>query len=214
MELAFASYRVRSTTGDESLSLRMFQGTPRFSINDKSNKLLFDKPLTGDRWTILLRTLDKAKDITTPNTELSLVFSRYNMDLKKVEHDWNFNITRNDKLVYEITISWENSRLTFPLRGLMNITIGSEPMNDADRSAMALGTLLHHAHKLIPVQMVMSNSKEYWANLRSQQSSGRGGGSGRQYSSGRNYSSQPSQPAQPAATTDKSSGMDAGQNFF
>ena len=213
MKLAIASFRVRSTTGDENLNLRVFQGTPRFSINDKANKLLFDRPLTGDRWTMVKKLLDKARACTTPDTTFNLVFSKYNPDDKKVEHDWNFCIVRNDKLVYEITISWENFRLTFPLRGLMNISVGSEPMSDADRSVMALETMINHAKELIPVQMVMSNSKEYWANIRSQYDSGnRGGGSGgnRQYASGRNYSSQP----KAQATTNTDSQASADQNFF
>jgi len=206
MELTFAPYRVKASSGDVALSIRVFQGTPRFSVIDNAtNKLVFDRPLTGDKWTIVVRTISKAVNLT-PGTKTDLIFSTYNMTTKKVEHDWNFSLMKDERQGYAIAIAWAGSRHVFPLRGINNVSVGSDPMTDADRSALALETLINFVKSIMPFQMVMSNNKEYWQNMRNNRTMSNSGDGNR---GGNSYQKPPTPPM-----TDVSSGAKAEENFF
>ena len=206
MELTFSPYKVKASSGDIALSIRVFQGTPRFSIHDNTtNKLVFDRPLTGDKWTIVTRTISKATNLT-PGTKTDLIFSTYNPTTKKVEHDWNFSLMKDERQGYAIAIAWAGSRHVFPLRGINNVSVGSDPMTEADRSALALETLINFVRSTVPFQMVMSNGKEYWQNMRKSGAMSNNGGGNR---GGNSYQKPPTPPM-----TDVSSGAKAEENFF
>jgi len=204
-ELTFSPFRLKASSGDVSLSVRVFQGTPRFSINDNTtNKLAFDRPLSGDKWTLVVRTLSKAPTLT-PGNKSDLVFSVYNTTTKKIEHDWNFSIIKDERQCYSIAIAWAGSRHIFPMRGVNNVSVGSDPMSEADRSALSLETLINFIKTVVPIQSVLSNSKEYWKNMRNSQGGQSGGARGGNSSYQR--------PA-PPPMDDTSSSANADENYF
>ena len=171
-ELTFKPFKLKAATGDFSMTFRVFQGTQRISVSD-GNKLALDRSIPEDRLYMIKRNLIKAVDELKPGERYPLMFSNYNFETKKSSLDWVFTILKDDKQCFSIGISWDEGKHLFPIKGPFNVAEGDSPMSEVERSKIGLLSLIEYFNQEAPIHRALSNSKEYWTNLRQNRGGGR-----------------------------------------
>ena len=147
----------------------------RITVGDNA-KILFDRPINDDRWLVIEESFIRLMNIT-PGQKIPLLFSSWNPEAKKLEHDWVMTLVKDDKQCFSVTVEWDKGgKYVFPIKGPWNTTIGSDPMGDNEASLYGLKALIKYIKYTSPVQMVMSNDKAYWTKMRSGGGFSRGGG--------------------------------------
>ena len=185
LELSFKPYKIKAVTGNATISFRVFQGSMRITLNDDNNKMIFDKSVPDNKLTILKKAIIKAINMT-PGQKSPIIFSMYNTETKKAEVEWVFAISKDEKQCYHISVEWSaGGKFDFLLKGPFGISVGSDPMSEADRSASELETLIEFLKNTLPIQQTVSNYKEYWTNKIAENRGGnRGGYNKNNYSGG------------------------------
>ena len=99
---------------------------------------------TANQWFIemfsrTLRALKKAG----PETRQSMSIDAWNNDLKKFEPETIITFGKNEKMVMYLEIKPKNSApITVTFKGQRNITVGSEPMSEGERSMIDVDIFL------------------------------------------------------------------------
>lgn len=209
MELTFKPFKVKAASGDATLTFRAFQGSMRLTLNE-GNKMVFDTSIPDDRWIVVRNSAVKAINLT-PGQKIVLVFSKYNLEAKKMEHDWVMTIMKDDRQCFSISVECASAgKFIFPLKGPYNISIGSDPMPEHEKSMIGLETLIEFMKSTSVFQRVLSNNKEYWTKMM-EQNKGRSG-----FNNNSNYQTRQGggSGSQPPAKASNNDDTDEAANYF
>jgi hypothetical protein len=158
-DLTYTGQKIRSTTGNENLNFRVWGGALRVGIvKDKEFKATFERSLAASKVTIIKHLIDKVKK-ASPGSKFPMVCSVYNRDTKQWATDYVLTFLKDDKNVYHIEIQWKGNKFDCVLKGPGGIAFGSDPMSDAEKSAIELETFLDWLNYVAPVQCILTNKK-------------------------------------------------------
>lgn len=158
-DLMYNGQKVRTTTGNESLNFKVWGGSLRVNITkEKEFKPLFERPLPANKITIIKHLIEKVKK-ASPGAKFPMVCSMYNRETKQWATDYVLTFLKDDKNVYHIEIQWKGNKFDCVLKGPGGVSFGSDPMSDADKSAIELETLLDWITYIAPVQCMLTNKK-------------------------------------------------------
>ena len=158
-DLMFQGQKVRTTTGNENLNFRVWGGSLRVSIvKDKEFKAAFERPIPATKVTIIKHLIDKVKK-ASPGAKYPMVCSAYNRETKQWATDYVLTFLKDDKNIYHIEIQWKGNKFDCVLKGPGGIAFGSDPMTDAEKSAIELETLLDWLTYIAPIQCLLTNKK-------------------------------------------------------
>ena len=158
-DLSFTSQRIRSTAGSESLVFRVWGGSLRIGVvKEKEFKPIFEKSLAPNKVTMLKSIITKIKH-ASPGAKFPLVCSTYAKETKSWSIEYVITFLKDDKNVYHIEIQWKGAKYDCVLKGPGGVAYGSDPLSDADKSAIELETLYDWLTTIAPIQCVLSNKK-------------------------------------------------------
>lgn len=172
-------YSLRAADGDESISIGAFRGKASLVVFRKGDRRpAVNIPLDRNSCYMLLMTLDQIKK-AEPGTRLSFESSAFNRDTKKYEPNATIVIFKDDRRMYGMELSGVG--VTPPIKCLfkspMSLSMGSDPMTDADRSAIGIGVFRTFLERELPLVALFSRFNNPKQNFGGGNRSG-GGNSG------------------------------------
>lgn len=158
-DLMYTGQKIRTTTGNESLNFKVWGGFLRVNITkEKEFKPLFERPLAANKVVILKHLIEKVKK-ASPGSKFPMVCSQYIRETKQWATEYVLTFLKDDKNIYHIEIQWKGNKFDCVLKGPSGIAFGSDPMTDAEKSAIELETLLDWLTYIMPIQCLMTNRK-------------------------------------------------------
>lgn len=158
-DLSFKGQIIRTVTGTETFQMKVWGGAFRVGIvKEKEFKPMFERALAPDKVTILKHTIQKIMK-ASPNTKIPLVFSQYDREQKKPVIDFVLTFLKDDKNLYHIEMQWKGNKFDCLLKGPFGVAYGSEPMTDAERSAIEIETMYDWICNIAPFQCMFTNRK-------------------------------------------------------
>lgn len=158
-DLTFKGQVIRTTTGTETFQMKVWGGALRVGIvKEKEFKPIFERSLAPDKITIIKHTIQKILK-ASPNTKIPLVFSAFDREQKKPTIDFVLAFIKDDKNVYHIEMQWKGNKFDCILKGPYGVSIGSDAMGEAEKSATELETLYDWLCGVVPLQCVLTNKK-------------------------------------------------------
>ncbi len=158
-DLAFNGLRVKSVTGTENFQMKVWGGSLRVNITkEKEFKPIFERALTPAKVTVVKKMIEKIKT-SSPGTKLPIVFSEWDRVEKKSAIDFVLTFLKDDKNMYHVEMQWKGNKYDCLLKGPFGISYGSDPMSEADKSAIELDTMLDWLNTVMPMQVILSNKK-------------------------------------------------------
>ena len=118
------------------IMLDVWRGTVYLKVN-KDKAWVFNKKLTLDGLEVFRQELVKLKD-AAPGAVRTLTVSEYNRDTKKFVRSYVIKFTKSDSLVYGIEVMDEKGSYAAPFMIASTLSLGTDPMQERDRSAIAL----------------------------------------------------------------------------
>lgn len=173
-DLQMNGFTAKSAAGTENLNLRVWKGNLRVGIfKSKEFKSLFDRMLNDAKIAIIKRTLAQVIK-AVPGSKFPIVFSAWDNETKKWNTDWVMSFVKDDKNVNHIEIQWKGNKCDFVLKGVSGVSMGSDPMTEAERSSVEMDVLENFLTHTINIQKVITNVKQTgnWKNGGDRQSSG------------------------------------------
>lgn len=177
-------YSLRAADGDESVNIGAYRGNVSLSIFRKgAGRPIASIPMSRDMAIKLMRTVAQLKD-APPNTRLTVGHDKWNRELRKNEPFMTIVMFKDDRMM--MGMEFGGVGLTPPVKCMFrspsSLTNGSEPMTDADRSALGLAAFQQFLDRELPILRLLCKF-----NVPKQNFGGNGGGGG-QRSGGGNYS--------------------------
>ena len=158
-DLTFKGQSIRTSTGTETFQMKVWGGMLRVNITkEKEFKPIFERPIAPDKVTIIKHTIQKIMK-ASPNTKMPLVFNTYDREAKKSVIDFVLTFLKDDKNLYHIEMQWKGNKFDCTLKGPFGVSIGSDPMSEADRSAIEIETMYDWICSVVPIQCVLTNKK-------------------------------------------------------
>ena len=196
LDVKVKDWSIRDYQANKSMTFHLYNGEVSVQIRDTanrqqqqgSNKPIFYRPLSSYKLEFLKRTIEKIIS-ASPETQLPVKMSvrerppQGERGAKPVERlDWVFTVEKDAKMCikFHITDVANNQTYNFLVRGSGLITVGTEPLSDADRSSAMIRDLLNWfntAEFWAPATIVPFNpDKQRGGNYRRGGGGGHGGG--------------------------------------
>lgn len=158
-DLQMQNFTVRSTTGTDRLQFRVWGGSLRVSvIKEKDFKAIYELTIGMSKIPIIRKLIAQVAK-SSPDSKYPAVFSTYDRDTKKWNTECVLSFIKDDKNMYRIEIQWKGNKYEFILRGPSGISYGSDPMGEAERSAIELETLDMYIKDYVPAQTILTNKR-------------------------------------------------------
>jgi len=159
-DLTFAPFHLSGAGTNDRCQIKVWSGTLCINITrDKENKNAFYKTLNSSLRQILLDSVETILK-ASPETSRPVVISSYNRETRQWVTDWIMELYKDSKMVYHLKISNKDFKYDFLFKGPSGVSIGNDPLSDAQKSEISMkdfrNFLVHH----VPVQLAMSNKKK------------------------------------------------------
>lgn len=139
------------------IMLDVWRGSIYLKVN-KDKAWVFNKKLSVDGLEVIRQELGKLKD-AAPGATRTLTMLEYDRDTKKYVRSYVLKFMKSDALVYGIEVM-DNKGASYaaPLMIANNIAVGTDPMQERDRSAIALESLLNRLRYEFPISVMMTTA--------------------------------------------------------
>ena len=107
---------------------------------------------------VILDVIQKIQD-AGPETRMPIVISRFVKEERKFATDYILEFVKDSKMVYHINVIIKGATFEFTLNGPAGISIGSDPLSDAQRSTYTLRALKDWFKFKSVIQSVLSNKR-------------------------------------------------------
>lgn len=126
------------------LAFSLWNGNISVQVYDAQNmkNKSFRKNLTDENVVVIEKLFNKVV-AASPETKSSIQFTKYDPQSKQFKIDAVFTFEKDSKQCYRITVTDANTQSSnsFVLRASATMTMGSDPLSDANLSAIKLDTL-------------------------------------------------------------------------
>lgn len=158
-DLSMHNVSLKSTTGTDRLVFRVWGGSLRLSVmKEKEFKPIFEKTIALNKIPIIQKMISQVAK-ASPDSKFPCVFSTWDPQLKKWSTESVISFVKDDKNVYHVEVQWKGNKFDFILKGPYGVSFGSDPMSDAERSALELETLDNYIKQIVPTQIVLTNKR-------------------------------------------------------
>lgn len=159
-DLTFKVHQYKSATGTEQLKFRVWGGEVRLGVyKDGEFKPIFERPLNDEKLFILVSRIEELIK-ASPDFKDPIVFSSMDRETKKIAPEWVLVLVKDAKMVYHIEVQIKGGKYDFPLKGPFGISYGSNPLQEAEKSAISLKALVNWFKTRAPLECVVSNKKK------------------------------------------------------
>lgn len=192
-------WRLYSQTGNETLSLSVFNSTASivvFKKGTESRKPSVKLNLSLPALRLMSNLLKLLKD-AQPNTRQPFVSQRFDKESREYRADTSFIFFKDDKRCYGIEISnkFIPTPIKFVFRAPATFSKGSEPLSDEQKSLLGLEEFIYWVDVGLPQAMLLSRFNMDLMNNRNNSNSGNSNGYQKQNYSNRD-SFTPNKPIQ------------------
>lgn len=110
---------------------------------EKGAQVIIRRPITMEKTHIITKVIQKIM-AASPETKIAIKFDTFDRQSKQRRLDWVLTFEKDAKMCYRIHITDAAGGKTFVfgVRGPMDVSIGSDPMSDSDRSAIKMHDLI------------------------------------------------------------------------
>lgn len=144
---------------DVKLSFKVFGGSTFVDVKKgNSNQSEVWKSISAIHREVILDVIDKIQD-ASPETRMPIVIAAWNKQDRKFATDYILEFVKDSKMVYHINVIVKGATFEFALNGPNGISIGSDPLSEAQRSMYTLRALKDWIKVRSVLQSVLSNKR-------------------------------------------------------
>jgi len=144
-ELFIRPFTLDNKASGESLNLSVFKGTISFAVFTKGGgKPPIKINVTPYLYEVLKSAFNKIRK-AAPETKIPVKKEKFNPETKQWALEWVLTFSKDAEMLYHVTLTNcldGNRTFDFVFRGTGGISIGSDPMSNADKSAFAFETMI------------------------------------------------------------------------
>lgn len=158
-DLVYTGQKIKTSSGSENFQMRVWGGSLRVNITkEKEFKPIFERAISADKCTILKHVIKQVQK-ASPGSKFPIVFNGWDKNEKKSIVDFVITFLKDEKNCYHIEMQWKGNKFDCLLKGPYGVSFGSDPMSDADKSAIELETMYDWLDNIAPLQCVLTNRK-------------------------------------------------------
>lgn len=157
--LTYSPFVLLGAGTDYKLKFQVYGGSTYINVmKEKAKDSEIFKTMNAIVKEIVIDHIDKI-ETAGPETRYPIVIGRYDKNERKFVTDYIVELYKDSKLVYHICIIVKNGKYDFVLNGPNGISIGSEPLSEADRSMYCLRSLKTWLKYRSELQGTLSNKR-------------------------------------------------------
>lgn len=145
---------------DMKLTFKVSGGSTYLDVTKVGSRQQSDvfKSISAIHREIILDVITKMQE-ASPETRMPIVIAAWNKQDRKFATDYILEFVKDSKMVYHINVIVKGATYEFTLNGPSGISIGSEPLSEANRSMYTLRALKDWLKYKSVVQSVLSNKR-------------------------------------------------------
>lgn len=144
LDVKVKDFTQRDRQSNRTLGFGLWNGGISVQVYDSQNmkNKMFRKSLSDEEIIMVQKLIAKIVS-GAPETKASIQFTKYDPQSKQFKLDSIFEFGKDSKQVYHITVSdvTKQQTFTFQLKARATMTMGNEPLNDANLSAVKVEAL-------------------------------------------------------------------------
>lgn len=144
LDIYIREFKLENRQSGETVSFKPYGGNIGVTVFGKERGQMPFKANLSNYTLKMLEKMIEAVRKGSPGHKVVLKKERWNPETKQASIDWMITLSKDDKMVYHLiltNVADGGRQFDFVFRGQFGISIGSDPMSDADKSSVHLDEL-------------------------------------------------------------------------
>ena len=145
LDIRIADWILKDRQTNNMFIMDAYNGAIQVKVRpvEKGAQMIIRRTITMEKAHVITKVIQKIM-AASPETKIAIKFDTFDRQSKQRRLDWVLTFEKDAKMCYRIHITdaVAGKTFVFGVRGPLDISVGTEPMSDSDRSAIKMHDLI------------------------------------------------------------------------